>query len=1157
MLEARSLTKYYEHTAAVRGVSFTIREGEILGYLGPNGAGKSTTVKMLTGLIEPSEGQILYQGRSVHDDFTAFQRRIGYVPEEAHLYPHLTGREYLQLSGRLRGMPRRVLEPKMDEFLRAFHLWNDRHAPLSSYSKGMRQKILLSAALLHDPEILILDEPFSGLDVTSALMLRTLLRSLAERGKIVFYSSHVLEVVEKVCSTVLILRKGEVAAYDSIHHLRELMQQPSLEGVFAQLAEVDDGEAIAGRIVDAMTWRPGTTVPAAPVAAGLRMYRGLANAFPQEFQNTYGEELLQTGEDSIQPVWQRYGMFGLVRLLFDIAIHVPIAYASECVKDVRYAFRRLVGSPGFTLVALISLALGICIVTCAFSEMNGMALRNLPVAAAPRELVALETPTSFPDYRVYAARDDLFSSTLAYIAAVPFGVTAGDRTRREWGQLVTPSYFATLGVQPAMGRFPGDQAADGVVPVVVSYRYWKERLGSDPGAVGHRLRVNAQPATIVAVAPRDFLGASPVLFAADLWLPLSVGEHVAPELAGDTLEHRERGIFRMVGRLKQGVTMAAAESALDATARQIEQDNGVPDRNRPGRRITLLDGGKLLPLRKQDLPFFTSFFLIMSALVMLIACANVANMMLARAAGRRKEIAIRLALGASRARIVRQLLTESLMVALGAAVPGILLSLWLIHLMSGVKMPLLIPVTFDLHPDWRVLLGTIAFTGVTALIFGMVPAWQAAKVDLASGMRPARRWRMRNLLMVSQFAGSLTLLVILGLLSVGIQTTLGVQQGFNAHNLALLSLDPIRDGDTEAQTSAFFDKLLDRVQGLSAVRSACLTETVPVSMGSPGMQVSAPGDGARETLSASRHVVGKDYFDTTGIPILMGRAFRRDDEVNQTPSVVVSQEFAREFSRGRELLGRQIEAGGDQIAVDRILPGTFDYRQAVPASRGRTFVIVGVAGDVAEGLVVQKPRPVIYFPLRQVDYATPPAQGITLMIRSAAGADGIEAVRREISALDSKITPFNVRTMDEQIDQFVAPLSSASWTYRVIGIFGLVLSAVGLAGMTAYSIAQRTREIGIRVALGARRARVLGLVMKEGALLIAAGTAIGMSCAWLCSRALSFMNSSVGKVTTGSASNPLVLFGAPMLLACLALLACSVPALESMRIDPVVALREE
>jgi ABC-2 type transport system ATP-binding protein len=252
MLEALNLTKTFVGPPAVDSVSFTIRPGEILGYLGPNGAGKSTTVKMLTGLIEPSQGQIFFRGHTVYDNFTAFQRRIGYVPEEPFLYPHLSGREYLQLVGRLRGMPRPFLEFKMDEFLRLFGLWTDRHTPLSSYSKGMRQKILLSAALLHDPEILILDEPFSGLDVTSALMLRRLLRVLADQGKMILYSSHVLEVVEKVCSNVLILRKGEVIAYDSISRLQELMSQPSLEGVFSQLAEVEDGDIVAQRVLEVM-----------------------------------------------------------------------------------------------------------------------------------------------------------------------------------------------------------------------------------------------------------------------------------------------------------------------------------------------------------------------------------------------------------------------------------------------------------------------------------------------------------------------------------------------------------------------------------------------------------------------------------------------------------------------------------------------------------------------------------------------------------------------------------------------------------------------------------------------------------------------------------------------------------------------------------------
>jgi ABC-2 type transport system ATP-binding protein len=257
MLEARSLTKHYGYITAVRQVSFSIGAGEILGYLGPNGAGKSTTVKMLTGLIEPSEGQIFYKGGNIYNDLAGFQRLIGYVPEEAHLYPHLSGREYLQLVGRLRGMPRRILESKMDELLRLFSLWEDRFINLSSYSKGMRQKILLSAALMHDPEILILDEPFSGLDVTSALMLRRLLSGLARRGKIILYSSHVLEVVEKVCSQVLILRQGEVVAYDSITQLRELMQQPSLEGVFSQLMQIDDAAETVERILEVVASKAG------------------------------------------------------------------------------------------------------------------------------------------------------------------------------------------------------------------------------------------------------------------------------------------------------------------------------------------------------------------------------------------------------------------------------------------------------------------------------------------------------------------------------------------------------------------------------------------------------------------------------------------------------------------------------------------------------------------------------------------------------------------------------------------------------------------------------------------------------------------------------------------------------------------------------------
>jgi ABC-2 type transport system ATP-binding protein len=252
MLEVCSLTKRFNGISVVQDVSFTVKPGEILGYVGPNGAGKSTTVKMIIGLIEPSEGQIRFQGRSVIEDLAGFQSRIGYVPEEPHLYPHLSGREYLQLAGRLRGIPRTILESKIDEFLRLFSLWEDRHCSVSAYSKGMRQKVLLSAALLHNPDVLILDEPLSGLDVTTALVLRDLMAGMAERGCMILYSSHVLDVLEKVCARVLILCKGRVVAHDTIEHLRESMHESSLEGIFGQLTREQDHRAVAEHILEVM-----------------------------------------------------------------------------------------------------------------------------------------------------------------------------------------------------------------------------------------------------------------------------------------------------------------------------------------------------------------------------------------------------------------------------------------------------------------------------------------------------------------------------------------------------------------------------------------------------------------------------------------------------------------------------------------------------------------------------------------------------------------------------------------------------------------------------------------------------------------------------------------------------------------------------------------
>ncbi|MGO8736149.1 MAG: ABC transporter permease [Terriglobia bacterium] len=904
-----------------------------------------------------------------------------------------------------------------------------------------------------------------------------------------------------------------------------------------------------------------------PVAISLRLYRALACAFPFEFKNAYGDELVQLTEDAIEPIWQRHGVLGLLRLLTDIAIRVPIEHLAELRQDVRYGLRMLANSPGFALVALVSLSLGIAMATCAYSEVNGMILRNLPGVPKPEELVALQAPISYTHYKRYRERSDLFSSTLAYVAPVPFGVSFDGHTERTWGHLVTPSYFSTLGVRPVLGHFfEQEQEQPGRTPViVVSYRFWQQHLGSDPSAVGRTLRINGQPCTVIGVGPRDFLGASPAYFAADVWIPVSVSARLAPELADNALERRDLTMFQMVGRLKPGVTADRAEAALDAAARQMERDYGDTDRERGGRRVLLVSGGKVLPIREQDRPFFTEVLMVLVGLVLLIACSNVANMMLARAADRRREIAVRLALGASRVRLIRQLLTESMLVAAGAGVFGFILTEWLMHLASRIRMPYPMPVAFDLTPDWRALLFALAVTGITGLAFGLAPALQATRADLtpalkeggAIQLRRYRRLSLRNGLMLCQMAGSLTLLLLTGFLGLGIQTTMGIQQGFDPRNLYLISLDPVRDGYSGAQATAFFEKVLDRVKQLPAVTAATLTDTIPVAMdGNPGAIFSdARAGGGKAMHWARKHVVGKDYFETAGIPVLLGRGFRKEDEANGATAVMVSEELVRAYWSGEEVLGRRIEIGNDEASGGfGAMPGTFDFRPGVLGKGRQVFEVVGVAKDVAEDLVASKKHPAIYFPLRPADYAQPSLSGVTLMVRGMPGVDVIAAVQREISATDANLTPFNARSMTEQIAQFMSSLRSAAWTWNLIGGFGLILALVGLAGVTAYSVRQRRHEIGIRMALGAQRSDVLGLVMKEGAVLVTAGTIIGMALTWAGLRLMSGLFFSVASV---KAFEPALLVGTPLLLASLALVACYLPARKSARIDPAMALRQE
>jgi putative ABC transport system permease protein len=908
-----------------------------------------------------------------------------------------------------------------------------------------------------------------------------------------------------------------------------------------------------------------------PVAWSLRLYRILADAFPFEFKNVYGDEMVQAAEDAADAVWRHHGAAGLVRLLADIAMRLPVEYLAELRQDVRYGLRALRASPGFTAVALISLTLGITVATCAFSELNGFVLRDVPGVQRPGELVLLESPSSYAAYREYRKRGDLFTGALAYLAPVPFEVSLGGRTERAWGHVVTSSYFEILGVHPLFGRF-FDQADDhpGREPrLVVSHQFWQDRLGSDASIIGRRIRINGRPCTVIGVGPETFVGASPMIYPADFWLPVSADSSLVPELAKNALEQPELAVFHVVARLRNGVTVSRAEAALDAIERRFEVDHGLPGRDRPGRRVTLLPAGKLLPVRKQDLPMLTAFFAVLGLMILLIASSNMANMLLARAAGRRKEIAVRLAMGAGRWRLVRQLLTESALIAAAAGVLGFALAEWIMSLASRETWPYPMPMRFHLDPDLRVLLFTLALTAFTGLAFGLAPALQATRADLTTALKEGgnvqlrrfRRLSLRNLLVVSQVAGSLALLLITGFLVIGHRKITGGNVGFDPRGLSLISLDPRRDGYSAEQAADFFGKLLDRARGLSSVTAASLADAVPMTMiGKPGTNFAAvAANGAKSIYDGRKYAVGRDFFDTMGIPIVRGRSFRTTDEQNGSMSAIVSEKLARQCWGQEDPLGRRLEIGVEGIP-------SFGYAGRKPGSTARVLSgptqilqVVGVARNVRDGLAVaaEEAPPVIYLPLRPDDYTHPGLQGITLLVRAVPGSDAARAVEQEIAAMDDRIRPFQVRSMPDQIEQVMYPVKVALWSYGLIGIFGLILASVGLAGVTAYSVARRRREIGIRMALGARARDVLGLVMKEGLLLVAIGATIGWVTARAGIRMLSSILAVIARTAGTSSSDPILLLGAPLLLAAIALTACYLPARRSTRIDPASSLRQE
>lgn len=830
--------------------------------------------------------------------------------------------------------------------------------------------------------------------------------------------------------------------------------------------------------------------------------------------------------------------------------------------DLRYELRLSIRKPGFNFIAVVSMSLAICAGSAFFSELNGTILRDVPGVPQPDQLVTLQQPISFPAFRRFRALHTLFSSTAAYVAPVPFGINSNGRTERIWGHIVTPTYFSTLGVAPQRGRLLDlrDEEAHNTPPAVVSDRFWKDHLGSAPDVIGRTIHINGKQCIVVGVTPQGFEGASPMRFVADVWLPVSAGAAIAPELADAALERPQLALFQFLGRRRHAITAAQIEIALDTLQRQFLTDIGQPPTEK-GRLVSVASGGKLIPTPENERAFFSFLPIVVITLLLLIACSNVLNMLLARALDRRREVAVQLALGASRSRLMRQMLIESCMIAFAAGTLGFALTCWLMHLLSRLRLPHAMPVQFNVEVDGRVLAFTVALTALTGLAMGLFPALQATRSELVPALKEGgrlqgtrhRAFSTRNLLVVAQMAGSLTLLLVIGYIVIGIERTMLVAAGFDAENIQLVSIDPIRDGYSAAQAQEFYPRLLRSVTTSPGVVSATWTEALPMQP-SGRATFTTETDGSRRADHAAKYIVGTNYFQTMGIRILRGRGFLKEDVNQPRRSIVVSESLAQSVWKNSDPLGRRLtlsNKGG--VAFGLFNGSAADVRSASPDT---SFQVVGVAADVLE-TPVERPGPAVYLPMSEEDFTRPTFRGVTLATRTQPGVDAASLVRAQVAAIDPELTTFNVMTMPDRVEQLMFIVKIGLWTYGLVGAFGLVLAGIGLAGVTAYSVTSRVHEIGIRLALGARSSDILQMMMAEGAKLIAVGSCIGVALAVLAMQVMAANMDPVSQSIQHSRSDPRVAVAALGILFVVGLLACYLPARRSGRVHPVIALRQE
>ncbi len=812
------------------------------------------------------------------------------------------------------------------------------------------------------------------------------------------------------------------------------------------------------------------------------------------------------------------------------------------IGDLRFAFRMLVKSPGFTLVVFVALALGIGVNTTIFGFVNGLLLRPLPVGHSDR-LVQLYTldaqigkqANSYLNYVDYAKHGTSLSGLAAY-QFTPMGMTASGETTNVVAQIVTTNYWSVLEVAPVLGRgfLPEEDAIPDSHPVVVlAHRFWK-KLGADQNVIGSALTLNGRRFTVVGVAPASFTGTD-VGVGPDLWVPMSMRGWVMP--ANDWKENRRALMLNVIGRLRPGVSIEQAQAQLKTIARQLEQ--AYPEFNKE-RSVSLVPLEKAKseslggPGNENGLRNVSILFLAAAGSILLIACANVANLLLARATTRQREMAIRLSLGAGRGRIIRQLLTESLLLALLGGLGGVVLAYWLGDLLLALMPPTPVPLHLDAQPDGRVLLFALLLALASGVIFGIAPAWQTSRSNLTQELRERAtsnapgRWHLRNLLVVAQIGGSLLLLIGSGLFLKAFHTAQAIKPGFRAENLALLSFDLHLAGYDQARAKQVMRELLEQVRSTPQVRSADLGQSIPLGFGGMGRTVFAEerpsnAEGNRKFANVSEVTPG--YFGTMAIPLLRGRAFLDRDCEQAMPRVaIVNEAMAREFWPGQDALGRR-----------------FHFFQGAPVE------VVAIVQNVKLFSLGEDATWIVYLPMN-----TQPQGGVTMFIHTAA-APGLMLgeAHRMLRRFDSHIPITYEKTVEKHLAFALWPSWMGAVLLGAFGVLALVLASMGVYGVMAYTVNQRTRELGIRMALGAQTHQVLALVLQQGMTLAAIGLGIGLLLALGCTRLLGALLYGVNP------SDPVVFCGVTAILAVAAFAACYFPARRAVKIDPVVALRFE